>query len=197
MRPSHRGQATRRQQAKGPRHAAAISPPCAHHYLARTLPTWPAPPRSTSSHWTIPSSRLDAHASAITSVLQSSDERPQVHAVHDTDPLWLQDARARQAVGRSERDLPRKATRCRGERNDRDLRERREHISAPENEHRPSLVRCREAKPAHVASLDHGNSGSPSSVSGPSSALWSHASRARRSAALSGSSTASTITRTR
>ena len=130
-------------------------------------------------------------------ILQSSDERPQVHAVHDTDPLWLQNARAREAVGRSERDLPRKTSRSRREGNDRDLRERRQHISAAENEHRPSLVRCREAKPADVAALDHGNSGSPSSVSGPSSALWSHASHARRSAAVSGSSTASTTTRTR
>src|SRR5205823_14185878 len=98
---------------------------------------------------------------------------------------------------RSEGNLPSEtASRC-GERNDRDLRERREHVSAAENEHGPPLVGSREAKPADVTALDQGSSGSSSSVSGPSSALESHSFHARRSVAVSGSSTASTSTRTR
>jgi len=59
---------SRQQQAQGRGAAVAISRPCAHHYLARTLPTCRWPPRlSTSSHWTIASGRLDALAAALTS----------------------------------------------------------------------------------------------------------------------------------
>lgn len=86
-----------------------------------------------------------------------------------------------------------------GLRDDWDLRERRENVVAPDDEHRPSLVGRGEAEPSHFAAPDHGSSGSPSSSIGPCGPRAAHASHASCCSARSAvaSSTGSTSTRTR
>ena len=73
-------------------------------------------------------------------LVQLRDQRADIAALHDSDPLGFEHARRGQSVLRSERYLPREATDLRGKRDHRNLSERRQSVRTSKHEHRPTLV---------------------------------------------------------
>jgi hypothetical protein len=129
-----------------------------------------------------------------------SDLGANAGALHDANPLRLQNGGRRQAVFGTELYLPRQATSLRRQRNHGDLCERRKEIGGSDNQHGPSLVWMAEAKPTDVPARNHGNAGSPSSEIGPCSPSFAHAAHAACCASgvrTSPDSSASTVTTTR
>jgi len=98
-------------------------------------------------------------------------------------------------------DLPSEVACLCGERDDRDLRQRVEHLFGAKHHHGSTFIWRGKPEPPDIAASNHGNSSSPSSVSGPWGPRSVHCchSRACVSAAIfaSASPTGSSITRTR
>jgi hypothetical protein len=107
----------------------------------------------------------------------------------------------REPILLSQWDLPRQAARLGRKRDDRYLSERWKDLVLSQDEHRTTLIRSGETKPADIAAPDHGNSAMSSSSMGPLGPCSAHAfqilARVAGSNSRSASSIGETATRTR